>query len=484
MTVDSIGYHALTRPDAVAVIHDGRRITYADFHRDIWRFVRGVAELGLAPGSSVAVGCADFYAHWLLLLAFERLGVATASLGPREDLASASQLLPGMDLVLSETEVPAGIPIKRYEPITPSWLRRIWTLAPQDAEPPAPRRPNDVIRILRTSGTTGVSRRMLLLRRTHEARIGKWICFGIGREHCFLISMPFTMHAVYSTATACVRSGATIVHDAKRELWEALSRFDIDHVILMPKQLRHVLDRLPADAARPRNLVISSLGATLPAPLRERALTRMAAAVLDMYACNETALVAVTRFDGGPAQGILWPGVQIEIVDERDHRLPYGETGTIRIATDSTVDGYLDDPETTARMFRDGWFYPGDLGILQGARQLQVLGRADELLNVGGEKISPANVEELMLSQTELADVGVCSIADAEGLEQLCIALPGEAATDRRLLARVEHLLRHVRIGAVFVVGVPEIPRTETGKIQRHLLKAAALKAVRMALPL
>ena len=481
MTVDAIAYHALTRPEAVALIHDGRRFTYADFYRDIRRFLRGLREFGLSPGDSAAVGCADFYTHWLLLIAFERLGVATASLALHEDPPSASRLLASMDLVLGETGLsPGAVPLRRHEPITPAWIERVLALEPEDVEPHMPRSPDDVIRIVRTSGTTGASKRMLLRRRVHEARLARWTCFGIERGHRYLVSMPFTMHAVYSTATAYIRAGATVVHDTARELGEALVAYEIDHVILMPKQLRYVLDRFPADAPRARNLVISSLGATLPAPLRERALARIATAVLDMYACNEVALVALAGF-GGTGRAILWPGVTVEIVDDRGNSLPRGEAGTIRIATDSMVEGYLDDAETTARMFRDGWFYPGDIGTLDGARQLQVLGRADELLNVGGEKISPTNVEELIMAKAAIEDVGVCTIPDAQGVEQLCIAVSGEVATDPGALERLGRLLGPSRVGSVFVVGLPQIPRTPTGKIQRALLKTVALEALTQA---
>ncbi|HLJ21583.1 MAG TPA: class I adenylate-forming enzyme family protein, partial [Stellaceae bacterium] len=321
MTVDCVAYHALTRPEAVAVIHDGRRITYADFHRDIRKFTRTAGELGLGRGSAVAIGCEDFYAHWLLLLAFERLGIATASLIPRENVSSTAPLLASMDLVLSDSEIPAAGAIRRFERITPEWLARVRNLEPLGDEPQAPRSPDDVIRILRTSGTTGTPKRMLLRRRMHEARLANWTCFGIAREHRFLVSMPFTMHAGYSTATAYIRAGATVVLESRRELGEALVEHNIDHVILMPKQLRVVLTRLPGDGARPRSLTISSLGAALPAVLRERALSRIATDVLDLYACNEVALVAVRRSENG-THGALWPGIEVEIVDERDHPLP------------------------------------------------------------------------------------------------------------------------------------------------------------------
>jgi acyl-CoA synthetase (AMP-forming)/AMP-acid ligase II len=314
----------------------------------------------------------------------------------------------------------------------------------------------------------------------HEARLANWTCFGISREHRFLVSMPFTMHAGYSTATAYIRAGATVVLESRRELEEALVDYEIDHVILMPKQLRVVLARLPGDAARPRSLTISSLGAVLPATLRARALSRIAAEILDLYACNEVALVAVRGSESG-AHGALWPGIEVEIVDERDHPLPAGEAGTVRIATDSMVEGYLDDPETTARMFRNGWFYPGDVGVLQGDRLLRVLGRADELLNVGGEKLSPVDLEEQIMAEAGIEDVGVCTVTDSEGVEQLCIAVSGAVTTDTNALARIGQLARAGRIESVFVLSIGQIPRTPTGKIQRGLLKSAANDAAKRA---
>jgi acyl-coenzyme A synthetase/AMP-(fatty) acid ligase len=209
-------------------------------------------------------------------------------------------------------------------------------------------------------------------------------------------------------------------------------------------------------------------------------LGKIAADVLDYYACNEVGLVSVRGADGGPS-GALWPGIEVEIVDERGHPLPTGRAGTIRIATDSMVEGYIDDLDTTARMFRDGWFYPGDAGVLHEARRLQVLGRGDELLNVGGEKLSPADLEEQIMAEAGIDDVGVCTITDAAGIEQLCIAIAGAVATDTKALERIGRLTGAARISNVFVVGISRIPRTPTGKIQRGTLKTAALEAVKAA---
>ena len=79
MTADYVAYHAADRPDAVAVIHDGRTISFAQFREDIRRAMRAVRELGPSRGGSIAVGADNLYLHWLLLLACEQLGIAAAS---------------------------------------------------------------------------------------------------------------------------------------------------------------------------------------------------------------------------------------------------------------------------------------------------------------------------------------------------------------------------------------------------------------------
>jgi len=79
VTAEYIALHASERPHAVALINNGRAITYTEFDRDIRKFTAAVGALGLPRGRTAAVGCADFYVHWLLLLAFESLGIGTFS---------------------------------------------------------------------------------------------------------------------------------------------------------------------------------------------------------------------------------------------------------------------------------------------------------------------------------------------------------------------------------------------------------------------
>ena len=212
---------------------------------------------------------------------------------------------------------------------------------------------------------------------------------------------------------------------------EAIATHAITHTTLPPFLLKLVLDELPAGYAKPPALTILSLGAAVSRELRQRALARLATEVHDIYSSNEAGFVSAVS--GTAEIGTIWPGARVEVVDEDDRPLPFGVVGQIRVQTDHMLTGYLDDPETTARCFRNGWFYAGDVGILHDARRLQVLGRGDDVLNIGWRKIAPDTIEAIVLEAVEAADVGVCSLPNADGIEEIHIAVSGPSAGPEEL---------------------------------------------------
>jgi len=258
---------------------------------------------------------------------------------------------------------------------------------------------------------------------------------------------------------------------------QAIATHAITHTTLPPFTLKRVLDDLPSDYVKPTALTILSFGAAVSRPLRERALAQLATDVSDIYSSNEAGFVS--SISGTAEAGTIWPGALVEIVDEHDRSLPYGEAGQIRVRTDYMLDGYIDDPETTARFFRNGWFYAGDVGILHDARRLEVLGRGNDVLNIGWRKIAPEAIEELVLRAIEASDVGVCSVPNADGIEEICIAVSSPPVGDEELLRRITDAFRGFQFGRFRVIKVPDIPRTPNGKLQRKILKDAVARVVR-----
>ena len=481
MTADYIAFHAAERPNAVAIVDRGREITYTEFHRDLGRFIRAVAELGLRRGSSVAVAWGELYPHWLLLIACEHLGLAAATFVPGEGAAGAS-LLETVDLVLSETR-PPEVPAERHRALTPQWLAGIFALADAGMPEAAPGAPDDPLRIVRTSGTTGLPKRLLLTRRMFEAYVERkaW-SLGVTRDSRILVTMPFTATGGYTLSTAVIRAGGTVIY-AGLEIGTAAALAGpargLTHLRVTPLELKLVLDNLPPDFEKPAGLKVCAIGAALAAPLRERALARLASEVIISYASNEIPFVSLTRESGSEGVSTVVPWVEVEVVDERDAPLPLGSVGKIRLRDSAMSTGYLDDPETSARKFRGGWFYPGDMGILHGPRRLQIVGREDELLNVGGIKVAPSALEAWVLQHATVGDIGACTARNAEGIEEICIAVANPSHDDAELLARINRAFENHHIGRFHVIKVARIPRNAHGKIERDRLREIAASFLR-----
>src|SRR5262249_17576428 len=158
----------------------------------------------------------------------------------------------------------------------------------------------------------------------------------------------------------------------------------------------------PADAGPfPSVQVIEVGGSALPARLAAQARARLCGNIQNAYGAAEVAYVAGARteiLESRPgAVGFIAPGIEVQAVDAEHRPLAQGSEGMLRIRSATCIDGYLGDPQATARAFHDGWFYPGDHGAVAEDGQLIVTGRAGEVINAGGVKANPREIEEVLL---------------------------------------------------------------------------------------
>jgi acyl-coenzyme A synthetase/AMP-(fatty) acid ligase len=469
-TAEYVRFHARHRPGQIALIEGARGVEYASFDRDLARMTRALRRFGMPRGSFVGVACEGLYLHWLLLLACESLGLVTASFlaGERSGLP---EFLSRMQFVLSKgaVPVPAG---PKWHRLTPEWIASVQASPasePGDEEGLAPVAPGAAQRIRRTSGTTGGPKMMAATREVEERRIVNHI-MGIGftPQSRLLVSSPFTVGSIYAYATACLRLGATCIGTGK-DLASEIVAHRPTHVRLYPFAVKSLLDQLPADFRRPDDLTAILGAAPLDESLRKRILDRLASRLIYLYSVNEVGTVAAIGDDG---LGTLRPDVKAEVVDTRGVPVPPGHEGRLRVSTPLMVDGYIGDPEASARSFHNGWFHTGDAATLLPSGRLRLAGRSDEVLNIGGLKITPAQIEEIAAQSAALEDVGVISRPNAEGIEEACVAM---VLRDPGKLKEAGAAIRKQfppSFGRMHFVAVRKIPRTaETGKIRRAELK-------------
>ncbi len=235
----------------------------------------------------------------------------------------------------------------------------------------------------------------------------------------------------------------------------ALER-EVAFTSLVPTMLRRLLDaRVPL--AGYRGLLVG--GAHLPADLRARA-EAAGARVVETYGLTESCGGVV--YDGLPL-----PGTGVRMSEE----------GEIQLRGSTLMRGYRADPEATAAAFTpDGWLRTGDAGELDRAGRLHVIGRADELINTGGEKVWPQQVEAVLAAHPKVAEVAVGARLDPEWGERVVAwvvpADPAEPPSLPELRDAVADRLPRYAAPRELVL-VRALPRTPSGKVRRSALPAA-----------
>src|SRR5690606_17711246 len=129
--------------------------------------------------------------------------------------------------------------------------------------------------------------------------------------------------------------------------------------------------------------------------------------------CGAIAMAGPGQHSAEEAVGRPLPGVRLEIVDDRDQPLPSDEIGQIRIQATGIADAYLDSPQDSLKRFRDGWFYPGDRGLLLSDRTLILQGRTDDMIILHGLNIFPAEIERQLETHPAIRSAAALGLPSA-----------------------------------------------------------------------
>ncbi|MBV9784858.1 MAG: acyl--CoA ligase [Acidisphaera sp.] len=473
-----ITFRARQQPHAVAVSGMRGDISYQRFEADIDRFAAGLA--ALEPSGLVAVQLADPYLHCLALLAFARLGVPTASYAAGHDRLMLPLLRP--ELVIADAPGPEprdAAPMPRIVPISTDWVEQTLRCPPV----PLPRPtldPDGLARVVTSSGSTGVPKKLAMSWRRIE-RTALRIVFLNAASHALsrLMSAIGVESGAFSVALSAWAIGGAVLFGPQdpAQLAAALPRLSPRGLVMAPIQLRMLLDVLPPGFLPMPELWIGVSGSHTPRAVRQAARARLTPNLLVVYASTEggaTAEAHAAHLEGDDAAvGWVLPWATVQIVDRDGRVLPTGELGQIRVRGEEVVEAYLDDADATARQFRDGWFYPGDLGRFGEDGMLRVEGRVDDVMNFGGEKLLPRTIEDAALACAGVLDAGAFVMPDAAGISTPWIAVVRGEGFAEPALAQA---LRLPGLPPVYVAWVDRIPRNALGKVQRDMLQQAATK--------
>jgi acyl-coenzyme A synthetase/AMP-(fatty) acid ligase len=353
---------------------------------------------GLARGSIVAIYVGDTIFHAALVLGLTRLGIITVS--------ARTPRLPrelGVDAIIASKSEPFEN-VERMILADPNWM--FADGAPLTREQVSGSADDDVCRIMLTSGTTGEAK---AIRFTHGDVQGKSARNEYAKGSRIAVTARLFCDLGITTGPAfrylifMLSRGGTIYYfgASSESTIRAFDLYSIQTMITAPAGLSEYLKFYEQQRAfRCSFESIVSSGGLLPKSLSDRVLAHMCQRLFSSYGATETGTIAFAPAqmiaDSPGAVGFVTPGAEVEIVGPSDNVLAPGTEGIVRTRTARMVDGYVGNPEATARAFRDGWFYPGDIGSVTPEGLLIIRGREASVLNIGGDKVKPELVEDAL----------------------------------------------------------------------------------------
>jgi long-chain acyl-CoA synthetase len=307
--------------------------------------------------------------------------------------------------------------------------------------------------------------------------------YGLGRDDVFSCVLPmFHNYSLVDTCLLPMWHGATIVIgdlDNTEDLLAMIEKHRITFLATMPAQLSEMVSLAFSRPYDTRSLrMVQTGGAPLPTEVQRKFQARYGLPVIEGYGCSEASSTVTVMPMAGPYKplsvGKVMPNQQIRVVDEKGQDVPTGEEGEILVKGPNVCQGYYGMPAESKRLLRGGWLHTGDLGKLDAEGFLYITGRLKSMINVGGFKVYPAEVEEV-LHQVE-GVVGVCVVASYHPVYGETVKAFIESPESRRPdMARV---IRHceAKLGDYKVPRLIEfrsfLPRTGTGKIAAKVLQA------------
>jgi len=357
--------------------------------------------------------------------------------------------------------------------------------APGSASPPDA---DDIALVLHTSGTTSRPKQVPLRQRNlaySADNIAR--TYGLTAEDVAMCVMPlFHIHGLMASTMATFASGGTVVvprggFDAMT-FWQAAEAHHATWYSAVPTIHQMLLLRhrgaTPAGARRLR-FIRSSSSALAPEVMRELE-ARFGAPVVEAYGMTEAShqMASNPLPPGERRPGTVGrsTGIDISVMDDAGSILGAGERGEVVIRGASVIDAYANNPEANAKSFTSGWFRTGDQGVIDQDGYLSLIGRLKEMINRGGEKIAPREIDEALLQHPAVAEAVAFGLPHPSWGEEVAAAvvLKGDAS-EKELIGFARERLADYKVPRKLFI-VERIPRTATGKIQRRAVADTFVK--------
>lgn len=480
---ERLSAHALNPHALPAVVMPGREIGYRELLGRVHSVATSLASQGCTPSEVVGICIADELTHLTTSLALLSLGIPQICLDTAATPASRLRLatrLGARSVVV--TDIRHALEDVRSLDLPTSGAAGNGGSGPlvplaEDSEAPAV--------YFTSSGTTGEPKIFAMSQRYMARRADQMVAYDrIDADYRALNAATIENGAATNKRLNCALLGFTSIFpgDASSpapSLLELCAQLDVTCLELNTLHANSMLLDDTGSTLGSRTAVFIS-GSRVPGQLRRNFAARFGTPLHVHYGVREFGRISCTfpdsSADDDESVGRPLSCVQLEIVDADGRGLPQGEVGQVRVRSDLMLDGYLRDPAASARHFRHGWFYPGDLGSLASSGALCLHGRGDDMMNLNSIKIFPAEIERVLEDHPAVKTAAAFARPSAVhgDIPLAAVELHADAT------AGADELLRHARdrLGVRAprkVIVLDALPRSAAGKVMKRELAELAL---------
>ncbi len=467
----AISMHARLRPRAAAVITPSRALTFAQLDAAIWRAAMRFKAEGLEAGQVVVVDVSDSVKHLIVALALARIGAAHLANFRGHDASVLAPLMARVNAVRTIADAEVQDDEMLFDPARPA-REAIGAIAAEMGK-----HASVPWLYVASSGTTG---RPKIFCVTHQMSLQRLRRYAAGiptlGSDRYLPLSELAFSGPKARALGVLQVGGCVVFadglDFERKV-EFIRHTRVTRISCAAVHLHwlRALAEKQKETLLPNLRVLEVVGSTVTEELRRRVRQNVTGSLYVSYSTTESGVVTVAppEVEVTDTVGTALPGVRLQIVDAADKPLPRGEVGIIRIRAPGAVEGYFDDAEATAKAFRGGWFYPGDLGMLTEDEQLIFKGRADDMMILDGINIYPAEIEAVLTAHEAVGEAAAFPLKS-----EIHQDVPVAAVTLRAPVPEAELLaFCRARLGSRApqkIIVVDEFPRNPAGKILKREL--------------
>ena len=471
--VEPILFQARHDPPAPAMCAPGTAlgvISYARLAQFIHSAGHRAVRLGIAPKTVVAIQVKDYIFHTTLALGLMNIGAATVSVGAAfpPDLR--------VDVIITDTpEAFGGGRNAKVVAVDLSWMSGKGV--PVDERHVYNGSGDDTCRIALTSGSTGEAKAVAFTHNNQLARLARYNhVFGKTFPECSRFFSDYGLgssggfrHILYVLS----RGGTMFFPGASpMETLQTFELYKVQGLIASPGGLSGFLKFYSENTDfRSGFEIVLSAGSPLPHALSEQVRARLCSNLIFYYGTTETSTIssapAHALADVSGAAGYIAPDVAVRIVDNTGAILEPGQEGSVWVRTPVSVDGYLDDFAQSETSFRDGYFDTGDIGYVTPDKMLVITGRKKEVLNLGGDKVSPRIIEDALTAFDGVHEAMAFSVPNDMGIDEVwALIVHQDSLNEQALRKHCEEKLAQTHVPVRFM-SVAELPRNANGKVDR-----------------